>query len=86
MLTTQNMDLQFTIVADQELEITRVYDMFHSNESVTEVVSSLFIIDPDKIIRLTMIYPMNVGRDFDEILRVIDTLQLGDQKTNRDTC
>jgi hypothetical protein len=50
--------------------------MIHPNESTTAAVRSVFIIDPDKKIRLTMTYPMNVGRNFDEILRVIDALQL----------
>jgi peroxiredoxin (alkyl hydroperoxide reductase subunit C) len=53
--------------------------MIHPSESETAAVRSVFIIDPDKKIRLTMTYPMSVGRNFDEILRVIDALQMGDQ-------
>lgn len=57
-----------------------MYDMIHPDESQTAAVRSVFIIDPDKKIRLTMTYPMSVGRNFDEILRVIDALQLSDEK------
>ena len=77
---TQNTTLKFPIVADPDLAIARLYDMIHPAESETAAVRSVFIIDPDKKIRLTMTYPMNVGRNFDEILRVIDALQLGDAK------
>lgn len=75
---TQNTDLQFPIVADPDLTIAKRYDMIHPSESETAAVRSVFIIDPDKKIRLTMTYPMSVGRNFDEILRVIDALQTGD--------
>jgi peroxiredoxin (alkyl hydroperoxide reductase subunit C) len=77
---TQNTNLVFPIVADADLRIARLYDMIHPEQSATEAVRSVFIIDPDKKIRLTMTYPMNVGRNFDEILRVIDALQLADEK------
>jgi alkyl hydroperoxide reductase subunit AhpC len=77
---TQKTDLQFPIIADPNLEIAKNYDMIHPDESSTEAVRSVFIIDPDKKIRLTMTYPMNVGRNFDEILRVIDALRLSDYK------
>lgn len=75
---TQDTDLQFPIVADADLKIAKQYDMIHPSESETAAVRSVFIIDPDKKIRLTMTYPMSVGRNFDEILRVIDALQTGD--------
>lgn len=75
---TQKTDLQFPIVADADLKIARVYDMIHPEQSATEAVRSVFIIDPKKKVRLTMTYPMSVGRNFDEILRVIDALQAGD--------
>ncbi len=75
---TQKTDLQFPIVADADLKIARAYDMIHPEQSATEAVRSVFIIDPKKKIRLTMTYPMSVGRNFDEILRVIDALQAGD--------
>ena len=76
---TQHTTLRFPIVADPDLSIAKLYDMIHPNESVTAAVRSVFIIDPDKKIRLTMTYPMNVGRNFDEVLRVIDALQTADQ-------
>jgi thioredoxin-dependent peroxiredoxin len=75
---TQNTDLQFPIVADADHKIAQLYDMIHPGESETAAVRSVFIIDPKKKIRLTMTYPMSVGRNFDEILRVIDALQAGD--------
>ncbi len=77
---TQNTTLKFPIVADPELKIAQMYDMIHPGESETAAVRSVFIIDPNKKIRLTMTYPMSCGRNFDEILRVIDALQLGDAK------
>lgn len=77
---TQNTTLTFPIVADPDLEIAKLYEMIHPSESETAAVRSVFIIDPDKKVRLTMTYPMSVGRNFDEILRVIDALQLGDAK------
>ncbi len=76
---TQKTNLQFPIVADKDLTIARLYDMIHPNVSTTEAVRSVFIIDPKKKLRLTMTYPMNVGRNFDEILRVIDALQTADR-------
>ena len=76
---TQNTDLRFPIVADADLTIAKQYDMIHPSESETAAVRSVFIIDPDKKIRLTMTYPMSVGRNFDEILRVVDALQTGDK-------
>ena len=77
---TQNTTLTFPIVADHDLTIAKLYEMIHPSESKTAAVRSVFIIDPEKKIRLTMTYPMSVGRNFDEILRVIDALQLGDAK------
>ncbi|MDP2781574.1 peroxiredoxin [Devosia sp.] len=75
---TQHTTVKFPIVADSDSSIARLYEMIHANESATAAVRSVFIIDPNKKIRLTMTYPMNVGRNFDEILRVIDALQTGD--------
>jgi peroxiredoxin (alkyl hydroperoxide reductase subunit C) len=77
---TQNTNLTFPIVADADLKIAKMYDMIHPDESETAAVRSVFIIDPKKKIRLTMTYPMTIGRNFDEILRVIDALQLSDAK------
>ena len=78
---TQKTDLQFPIVADPDLNIAKLYEMIHPSESDTQAVRSVYIIDPNKKIRLMMTYPMSVGRNFDEILRVIDALQTSD--TNR---
>ncbi|MFN3989022.1 MAG: peroxiredoxin [Erythrobacter sp.] len=76
---TQGVTLAFPIVADPDLRIARLYDMIHPHQSDTAAVRSVFIIDPAKKIRLTMTYPMSVGRNFEEILRVIDSLQLTDR-------
>lgn len=77
---TQHTTLNFPIVADPDHKIAQLYDMIHPGESETAAVRSVFIIDPKKKIRLTMTYPMSCGRNFDEILRVIDALQLTDAK------
>jgi len=77
---TQNTQLGFPIIADKNREIAELYDMIHPGESQTAAVRSVFIIDPNQKIRLTMTYPMVVGRNFDEILRVIDALQLTDKQ------
>jgi len=76
---TQNTNLIFPIVADSDTKIAQLYNMIHESESSTAAVRSVFIIDPNKKIRLTMTYPMSVGRNFDEILRVIDALQASDK-------
>lgn len=76
---TQNTVLEFPIVADPDHKIAEMYGMIHPGESSTAAVRSVFIIDPENKIRLTMTYPMSVGRNFDEILRVIDALQTGDK-------
>lgn len=78
---TQGVTLKFPILADPDLTIARLYDMIHPDQSETAAVRSVFIIDPSKKIRLIMTYPMSVGRNFDEILRVIDSLQLTDRAT-----
>jgi alkyl hydroperoxide reductase subunit AhpC len=77
---TQHTNVEFPIVADADLVVARLYDMIHPSQSATEAVRSVFIIDPNKKVRLTLTYPMNVGRNFDEILRVIDALQLADAR------
>ena len=75
---TQNTTVRFPIVADANSTVARLCGMIHPHQSETAAVRSVFIIDPDKKVRLTMTYPMSVGRNFDEILRVIDALQTGD--------
>ena len=77
---TQHTTLQFPIVADPDYAIAKRYEMLHPGESETAAVRSVFIIDPHKTLRLSMAYPMSVGRNFDEILRAIDALQTGDAK------
>ena len=77
---TQHTTVTFPIVADPDCTVARLYGMIHPHESETAAVRSVFIIDPQKKIRLTMTYPMNVGRNFEEILRVIDALQTADAK------
>lgn len=76
---TQSTDVKFPIVADKERQVAELYGMIHPNESATATVRTVFIIDPDHKIRLTMTYPMTVGRNFNEILRVIDALQATDR-------
>lgn len=77
---TQNTTLRFPIVADPDLKIAKLYEMIHPSQSETAAVRSVFIIDNAHKLRLSMTYPMSVGRNFDEILRVIDALQTGDAK------
>ena len=76
---TQNTSLTFPIIADADKKIAALYDMIHPSESNTATVRSVFIMDPEMKVRLTMTYPMAVGRNFDEILRVLDALQTGDK-------
>ncbi|MFP5257162.1 MAG: peroxiredoxin [Acidimicrobiia bacterium] len=71
-------DLNFPIIADPDRKISELYDMIHPGEGDTSTVRSVFIIDPSNKIRLTLTYPKSVGRNFDEILRVIDALQATD--------
>jgi alkyl hydroperoxide reductase subunit AhpC len=73
---TQNVEVNFPIIADENREISEAYDMIHPNASLTATVRSLFIISPDKKIKLIITYPASTGRNFQEILRVIDSLQL----------
>ena len=73
---TQNTRVNFPIIADADRKVSDLYDMIHPNANATLTVRSLFIIDPAKKIRLIITYPASTGRNFDEILRVIDSLQL----------
>jgi len=75
---TQNCTVGFPILADADRKVSELYDMIHPNASLTATVRSVFIIDPNKKVRLTITYPASTGRNFDEILRVIDSLQLTD--------
>jgi alkyl hydroperoxide reductase subunit AhpC len=78
---TQGTNVQFPIIADVDKKVANLYDMIHPNQSGTATVRSLFVIDPNKKVRLTITYPMSTGRNFDEVLRVIDALQLTDKYT-----
>ena len=73
---TQNTDVQFPIIADEDRKVSDLYDMIHPNASETFTVRSLFVIGPDKKVKLTITYPASTGRNFHEVLRVIDSLQL----------
>lgn len=73
---TQQVDLQFPIIADPDRVVADLYDMIHPNASETFTVRSLFIIGPDKKIKLIITYPASTGRNFQEVLRVLDSLQL----------
>jgi alkyl hydroperoxide reductase subunit AhpC len=75
---TQNATMNFPIIADPEREVANLYDMIHPKASETATVRSVFIIDPNKKLRLTLTYPASTGRNFNELLRVIDSLQLTD--------
>ncbi|AJE97214.1 peroxiredoxin [Pandoraea apista] len=75
---TQNTTVNFPILADGDRKVSQLYDMIHPNASETVTVRSLFVIDPKKKVRLIITYPASTGRNFDEILRVIDSLQLTD--------
>lgn len=69
-------ELDFPIIADPDKTVAELYDMIHPNASETFTVRSLFIVDPDRKIKLMITYPASTGRNFDEVLRVIDSLQL----------
>jgi len=73
---TQNCNVDFPIIADESREVATLYDMIHPNASATATVRSLFVIAPDKTVKLMIVYPASTGRNFYEILRVIDSLQL----------
>jgi len=75
---TQNTTVNFPILADADRKVSTLYDMIHPNASDSFTVRSVFIIDPKKKVRATITYPASTGRNFDEILRVIDSLQLTD--------
>lgn len=75
---TQGAKLNFPLLADHDRTVASLYGMIHPNASDTMTVRSVFVIDPAKKIRLTLTYPAATGRNFDELLRVIDSLQLTD--------
>ncbi|UYQ92270.1 peroxiredoxin [Chitinophaga horti] len=73
---TQSCDVTFPIIADEDRTVANLYGMIHPNASETFTVRSLFVIGPDKKVKLTLTYPASTGRNFVEVLRVIDSLQL----------
>jgi alkyl hydroperoxide reductase subunit AhpC len=75
---TQAQALNFPLLADADRKVSDLYDMIHPNANDTLTVRSVFIIDPNRKVRLIITYPASTGRNFDEILRVIDSLQLTD--------
>ncbi len=76
---TQGHALNFPLVADADHKVSDLYDMIHPNANNTLTVRSVFIIDPQKKVRLILTYPASTGRNFEEILRVIDSMQLTDK-------
>jgi alkyl hydroperoxide reductase subunit AhpC len=73
---TQNCQVNFPIIADEDRQVATLYDMIHPNASDKATVRSVFVIGPDKKVKLTLTYPASTGRNFNELLRVIDSLQL----------
>lgn len=75
---TQEVKMNFPVIADHDRKVAELYDMIHPNATTKVTVRSVFVIDPSKKVRLTLTYPPSTGRNFNEILRVIDSLQLTD--------
>jgi len=73
---TQNTTVNFPLIADENREVAELYDMIHPNADAKATIRSVFVIGPDKKIKLTIVYPPSTGRNFNEIIRVIDSLQL----------
>lgn len=73
---TQHVTVDFPIIADEDKTVANLYGMLHPNASATTTVRSLFIIGPDKKVKLMIVYPASTGRNFNEVLRVLDSLQL----------
>lgn len=73
---TQHTTVNFPIIADEDRHVATLYDMIHPNASATATVRSLFVIGPDKLVKLIITYPASTGRNFHEVLRVVDSLQL----------
>ncbi|HTN34380.1 MAG TPA: peroxiredoxin [Marinobacter sp.] len=77
---TQGCTVNFPIIADENRKVAELYDMIHPNADTSATVRSLFIIDPNKKVRLIITYPASTGRNFNEVLRVLDSLQLTDNE------
>lgn len=76
---TQGAKLNFPLLADADRKVSQLYDMIHPEANATATVRSVFVIDDKGVVRLTLTYPASTGRNFDEILRVVDSLQLTDR-------
>ncbi len=76
---TQGAAVEFPIIADEDRHVSELYDMIHPHESRTATVRSLFVIGADRRVKLILVYPMSTGRNFAEILRALDSLQLAEQ-------
>lgn len=76
---TQGVALNFPLIADHDRKVANLYGMIHPNEDNVFTVRSVFVIDPNKKLRLTITYPAATGRNFDEILRVVDSMQMTDK-------
>lgn len=75
---TQNASVDFPLIADPDKKVATLYNMIHPNANAKVTVRAVYVIDPDKKIRASIVYPPSAGRNFDEILRVIDSMQLTD--------
>ena len=71
--------IAYPMIADNNMAVAQLYGMIHPGASVTATVRAVFLIDPKRVVRAMIYYPLNVGRNFDEILRVVDALQTADQ-------
>ena len=83
---TQGWAVDFPMIADQDRTVATLYDMVHSDADPLVTVRTVFVIDPDRKVRLTLCYPPSAGRNFNEVLRVIDSLQLTDAHTVTTPC
>ncbi|SDB40348.1 peroxiredoxin [Flavobacteriaceae bacterium MAR_2010_188] len=77
---TQNTTVNFPIIADEDRKVSEKYDMIHPNADSKHTVRSVFVIDPNKKVKMTLTYPASTGRNFDELVRVVDSLQLTEYK------
>lgn len=75
-----DVDIDFPIIADLDMKVAQLYGMIHEASSDTAAVRAVFFIDPDRKLRAMIYYPLNLGRNFDEVLRVVDALQTADKK------
>ncbi len=72
-------DIEYPLVADIDMNVSKLYGMLHENTSATATVRAVFVIDPKRVVRALVYYPMNVGRNIDEIMRLLTALQTADQ-------